>query len=178
MRRLAVLVTTGLMLGGSSIAAPPASAHHDHHKDFSLTGRFTDFDKEDHGQDGPRKGDRYTFGFDLLDDGHDAGNGDGDCVLTEVGDKHDDNHDGRGRDFTARCNVVLKLDDGDLELEGKVTRDDFRDGEVTLPIVDGTDEFDGADGDVTFKPADDHHDRKSHHRGHDDHEFKVDVNLD
>ena len=175
MRKLTVLVTTGLLLGGSSIAAPAASAHHDHHKDFSLTGEFTDFEKQDHGEDGPSEGDRYLFDFDLFDEGHDAGNGDGDCVLTDVGSRED----GRHRDFTAKCRVVLKLDDGDLKLAGKVTRGDFRDGEITLPIVDGTDQFDQADGEVTFKPAD-HHDRMSHDHGdhHHDQNFQVDVNLD
>jgi hypothetical protein len=172
MRKLSALVTAGLMLGASPLAAPAASAHHDHGKDFSLTGEFTDFKKKDNGKEGPSKGDRYLFEFNLFDDGHDAGKGDGDCLLTEVGER--DN--GRHRDFTSKCKVVLKLDDGDLKLEGKVTRDDFRDGEIRLPIVDGTDQFDRADGEVIFKPAD-HHDRQSHDRGHHDHEFQVDVNL-
>jgi hypothetical protein len=172
MRKLAVVITTGLMLGGGFISAPSAFARHGHDKHFSLIGRFTDFDRDDRGRDGPSEGDKYSFKFDLFDYDHDwddAGRGDGDCVLTEV-----DRHGGRHGDFTAKCKVVLKLDDGDLKLEDKVDRGDFRDGEVTLRVVDGTDDYRDPDGDVTFKFDGGQHDG----RGHDDHKFRVDVDLD
>ena len=177
MRKLAVLVTTGLLLAGTSIASPPAWAS-SHGDDFTLTGEFTDFDAKDEGKDGFSEDDEFSFAFDLFDkDDDEAGDGDGDCTLTKV--------EKREHDFEADCKVVMNLDDGDIEAEDEVTSEDFRDGKITLSITGGSGDYDDAEGDVTFWLSDHgksrHH---SHHKGDHDHgdkhdrDFKVEVDLD
>ena len=144
MRRLTALVASGILLGGVVVASPAAWADHGL-KDFELTGEFTDFEGDDNGRRGPSEGDRFDFEMDLFDDdGDDAGDGDGTCRLTEVDRRH--------RDFTADCSATFRLDDGDLEMEGEVTDEDFRKRKVVLDITGGSDKYDDADGTVTFRP--------------------------
>jgi len=196
-RRLTAVVASGILLGGVVMTSPAAWAHSGSNglDDFKLAGEFTDFDFDDTGKDGPSKGDTVTFAMDLFDeDGDEAGDGDGTCELTDVN---------RGEhEFSADCESVFHLDDGDLEMEGEVTDEDFRNKEVTQDITGGTDDYDDADGTVTFTPADDNgghhghrhssgyesqnagghggggHDGGGHGRGHGDHKVDIDVDFD
>lgn len=56
---------------------------------------------------------------------------------------------GRHREFTADCEVVFDLDDGKLQMEGEVTGEDFKRGKVVLDVVDGTGDYDDAEGKTT-----------------------------
>jgi hypothetical protein len=170
MGKLAALVTSALVLVGLQVAAPVAGADDKKtdKEDFTLLARITDFDKDDRGRDGPSRGDRFSWKADLEDeDGDDAGDAAGACVLTEVGDR-----DGRRRDFSARCRAIFDLDDGRLRVAGEVTDEDFRDGDVRLPVTGGTGEYRDAEGDATFERMnDDGHDRDGKH------EFEVTFDL-
>lgn len=158
MRKLTALVASATLLGGVLVASPAAWADDD--DDFTLTGEFTDFDRDGDGR--PDEGDEFSFEFDLYDDdGDDAGDGDGTCELTEV--------DRRDREFTADCEVVFDLDDGELEMEGEVTEEDFKDGKIVLDVVDGTDDYDDAKGEATFRSARGHHDHDRDHGRHHGH---------
>ena len=156
MRRLTAVVASGILLGGVVMASPAAWADHSNGlDDFKLTGEFTDFDFDDTGKDGPSEGDTVTFAMDLFDeDGDEAGDGDGTCELTDVNRKE--------HEFSADCESVFHLDDGDLEMEGEVTDEDFRNKEVTQDITGGSDDYKKASGTVTFTPADD----EGGHHGH------------
>lgn len=181
MRRLTAVVASGLLLGGFVVASPAAWAG-DSNDDFDLIGEFTDFDGDDTGRNGPSEGDEFSIEMDLFEtDWDDAGDGDGTCELTEV--------NRRDREFTADCEGVFHLDDGDLEMEGEVTEDDFRDKEIVLDITGGTDDYEDADGTVTFTPRDDHHGKGGHHhaqnagghdggRRHKGGNHKVDIEVD
>lgn len=154
MRKLTGVVASVLLLGGVVVASPAAWAGSD--DDFKLTGEFTDFDRDGHGR--PSEGDEFSFAFDLFDDdGDDAGDGDGTCELTDVDRRH--------REFTADCEVVFDLDDGKLQMEGEVTEEDFKRRKIVLDVVDGTGDYDGAEGKATFRSAG-HHQR---HQGHGHH---------
>lgn len=201
MRKLAIVVASALL--GGLVGAPSALAGDD--EDFTLSGRFTEFDREDNGKHGWSEGDEVDFAFDLFDGRHDAGDGDGTCVITEF-DRHD-------HDFAADCEVTFDLEDGELEMEGEVTDDDFRDGKVVLDVVGGSGDYDDADGTATFTGrhrdhrgghahghsvsamhaggygdrgdkghrGDKDHRGGGHHRGHGhggDRHFKVDIDLD
>lgn len=196
MRRLTAVVASGLLLGGVVMTSPAAWAHGHSNglDDFKLTGEFTDFDFDDTGRDGPSKGDTVTFAMDLFDeDGDEAGDGDGTCELTKV--------DREAHEFSADCESVFQLDDGDLEMEGEVTDEDFKNKEVTQDITGGTDDYEDAEGTVTFTPADDNGDgghRHAHgyeaqhagdhgdgghghdkgHHGKGDHKVDIDVDFD
>lgn len=197
MRRLTAVVASGILLGGVMMTSPAAWAHSGSNglDDFKLTGEFTDFDFDDTGKDGPSKGDTVTFAMDLFDeDGDEAGDGDGTCELTDVNRSE--------HEFSADCESVFHLHDGDLEMEGEVTDEDFRNKEVTQDITGGTDDYDDADGTVTFTPADDEgghhghshssgyevqhagghggggHEGGGHGRGHGDHKVDIDVDFD
>jgi hypothetical protein len=171
----------------------PAAWAHSHSNgldDFKLTGEFTDFDFDDTGKEGPSEGDTVTFAMDLFDeDGDEAGDGDGTCELTEV--------DRSEHEFSADCESVFHLDDGDLEMDGEVTDEDFKNEEVTQDITGGSDDYDDASGTVTFTPADDdgegghHHAHSSgysarnaghghggHGHGHGNHKVDIDVDFD
>ncbi|MGH8989968.1 MAG: allene oxide cyclase barrel-like domain-containing protein [Acidimicrobiia bacterium] len=186
---MTALVASAVLFGGFIVASPAAWANG--LDDFELTGEFTDFESDDTGRDGPSEGDTFDFKMDLFDeDGDDAGEGDGTCELTDV--------NRRDREFTADCEAVFNLDDGDLEMEGEVTDEDFSNREVVLDITGGTDDYDDAEGTVTFTPADDHHGKggryhSTHadhggHGGHGDHgdrdhgdrrgDHKVDIDVD
>ncbi len=186
MRRLTAVVASGLLLGGVVVASPAAWAHHDGSNgldDFKLTGEFTDFDFDDTGEEGPSEGDTFTFAMDLTDeDGEEAGDGDGSCELTEV--------DRDAHEFAADCESVFHLDNGDLEMSGEVTDEDFRNDEVTQDIDGGTDDFEDASGTVTFSRAEEEGDGGHHHAmsasgrhggGQGDHKnghHKVDIDVD
>jgi allene oxide cyclase-like protein len=146
--------TSGRLLGGVVVASPAAWAHqHDSNglDDFKLTGEFTDFEKDDTGKKGPSEGDTFTIAMDLTDeDGDEAGDGESTCELTRV--------DRQAHEFTADCEGIFHLDDGDLEMAGEVTDEDFKNKEVTQDITGGTDAYEDAGGTVTFTPADDHGD--------------------
>lgn len=152
MRKLTAVIASGLLLGGVVVASPAAWADHSHSNgldDFKLTGEFTDFEMDDTGKDGPSKGDTVTFAMDLVDeDGDEAGDGDGTCELTKV--------DREAHEFSADCESVFHLDAGDLEMEGEVTDEDFKNKEVVQDITGGTDDYEDAGGTVTFTRADDH----------------------
>lgn len=192
MRRLTAVVASGLLLGGVVMTSPAAWAHSHSNglDDFKLTGEFTDFDFDDTGKEGPSEGDTVTFAMDLFDeDGDEAGDGDGTCELTEV--------DRSEHEFSADCESVFHLDDGDLEMEGEVTDEDFKNEEVTQDITGGSDDYDDASGTVTFTPADDNGDGDGGHHhahgyraqnaghgdgghgpGHGDHKVDIDVDFD
>jgi hypothetical protein len=161
-RRLTAVVASGLLLSGVVMASPAAWAHQHESNgldDFKLTGEFTDFDFDDTGEDGPSEGDTVTFAMDLVDeDGDEAGDGDGTCELTEV--------DRDAHEFTADCEGVFHLDDGDLEMEGEVTDEDFKNEEVTQDITGGTDAYEDAGGTVTFTPAEEDGESHSHGNHH------------
>ncbi len=175
-RKFTALVV--LALGGGVIYSPAAWANsgHDHDR-FKLTADITDVEKDDNGKDGPSEGDVYTLEFDLSDHDGDAGDGDGTCELVKV--------DRQDREFEADCEGTLDLDDGKLELEGTITDDDFDDRKVVLEVVDGTGDYEDAEGTATFEPAGDHHDRDRHGDYHGNHDgrdngpdFKIEVDLD
>jgi hypothetical protein len=189
-RRLTAVVASGLLLGGVVMASPAAWAHqHDSNglDDFKLTGEFTDFEKDDTGKEGPSEGDTFTIAMDLTDEhGDEAGDGESTCELTEV--------DRQAREFTADCEGVFHLDDGDLEMDGEVTDEDFKNKEVTQDITGGTDDYEDAGGTVTFTPADEgdggHHHAQGYEaqhagghggeggHGHGKGHHKVDIDVD
>ena len=153
MRKLAIVVTSALL--GGLVGAPSALAGED--DDFTLSGRFTEFDREDNGDRGWSEGDEVDFAFDLFDGRDDAGDGDGTCVITKF--------DRGERDFAADCDVTFDLEDGDtLNMEGEVTDEDFREGEVVLDVVGGSGAYDGASGTSTFTGGG--HRRGGHSHGH------------
>ena len=153
MRKLAIVVTSALL--GGLVGAPSALAGED--DDFTLSGRFTEFDREDNGDRGWSEGDEVDFAFDLFDGRDDAGDGDGTCVITEF--------DRGERDFAADCDVTFDLEDGDtLNMEGEVTDEDFHEGEVVLDVVGGSGAYDGASGQATFSGGG--HRRGGHAHGH------------
>jgi hypothetical protein len=87
---------------------------------------------------------------------------------------------------------VFHLDDGDLEMSGEVTDEDFRNKEVTEDIDGGTDDYEDASGTVTFTKAEDDGDGGHHHamsagrhgshgdggHGHGHHKVDIDVDFD
>lgn len=176
-RKLTALVA--LALGGGMIFSPAAWAGDDRDDDhFRLTADITDVEKDDHGKSGPSEGDEYTIEFDLFDRGGRAGDGVGTCELVKV-DRGD-------REFEADCEGTLELDDGDLELEGTITDEDFDDEKIVLDVVDGTGDYRDAEGRATFEPAGDHDRGRGHYRGHNDRshhdrggrDLKITVDLD
>jgi hypothetical protein len=177
----------GLTVGSSAAWAHGASDGGSHHKgdgDFTLFGRFTDFEKEDNGKEGWSEKDVVTFAYDLFDRGGRAGDGDGSCTITEL-DKDD-------HEFAADCEQVFDLEDGNLDLEGTITDEDFKAGEIVLDIVDGSGDYKDADGTVTFTKAEGHggghhknrtmsgshgDDKDGHHKKDGHHGFLAEVDL-
>jgi hypothetical protein len=161
MRKLAVVVTSGIVLGGMTVGSPSAWAHgHSHGSsgdgDFTVYGRFTDFDKQDNGEEGWSEDDVVTFAYDLFEKGAGrVGDGDGECTITEL---NKDEHD-----FSADCEGVFDLEDGELDLKGTITDEDFKSGEIELDVIGGDGDYRDADGTVTFSKPD--HDGKSHDKG-------------
>lgn len=68
------------------------------------------------------------------------------------------------REFAADSDVNFNLDDGDLDMEGEITDEDFREGEIVLDVVDGTDAYEDADGTATFSGAHGRRGGKGHHQ--------------
>jgi hypothetical protein len=165
-RKLGVLVASGIALGSMVLASPVrADDRHDRNDDrwrrhdyrydrydrydngrrFTLGVKIVDRDADDRGRRGPSRGDRWSLAFNLVDYRNRVGDGAADCVVTEI--RHRD-----WRNSKSRCNVVFRLPDGDLRMEGTFDGDDFDDGHATLPIVGGSGEFRGADGKTVFRP--------------------------
>lgn len=173
MRNLRILIASGLMVGGLVSSSPAAWARSS--DDFTLTGKITDFDKEDRGEKGPSKGDELSLAYDLFDRGDKAGEGSGSCVLVEVDrDEHK---------FTAYCRGLLDLEDGAITMAGKITEDDFQGDGVALPITGGTGDYKDAEGEVRFEHGggDGHggqHSAQSKDGKRHSPEFKVIVDLD
>jgi hypothetical protein len=169
-----------VLLAGLTVASPAAWAERGSADDFTVYGKFTDFDYDDNGKDGKSKGDVLTFAYDLYERGGQAGAGDGTCVITEL--------DRADHDFAADCEQTFHLDGGTIDMEGTVTDEDFRNGEVVMDIVDGTGDYRDAGGTVTFTKAGDHkenHGQKmgtnnadSSDRGKGGHGFLAHVDLD
>ncbi|MGH8989967.1 MAG: allene oxide cyclase barrel-like domain-containing protein [Acidimicrobiia bacterium] len=152
MRRLIAVVASGLLLGGVVLTSPAAWADHGSSgglDDFNLTGEFTDFEKDDTGEEGPSEGDTFTVTMDLFDEhGEEAGDGEGTCEATEV------DHD--AHKFTADCEGIFHLEEGNLAMSGEITEEDHEDGEIVMDI-DGdnsSDIYEGSAGTVTFTRAD------------------------
>lgn len=165
MRRLTAVVASGLLVGGFVVAAPGAWADHGSsgggNEDFDLTGEFTDFQKDDQGDEGPSEGDTFTVKMDLFDEhGDEAGDGEGTCEATKV--------DKEAHDFAADCEGVFHLDGGDLAHSGEITDEDFKNGEIVMDI-DGdasTGDFEGSSGTVTFSRPEGHGHGDGGHHGH------------
>jgi allene oxide cyclase-like protein len=113
-------------------------------KDFRVIARITDIQKEDAGEKGASVGDKVTFKADLSQRRRDAGEGHGNCIVTEV--------NGR-RDVKSLCTAVFELERGDLDLEGTVTSQEVRDGRFDLDVTGGSEDFDNASGDARFTRA-------------------------
>ena len=178
MRKLGVLVASGIALGSMVLSSPAAWADNDHHRGrydraryddgrrFSLGVRIVDHDADDRGRRGPSRGDRWSVEFNLLDYRNRVGNGFADCVVKEI--RHRD-----WRTSKSRCNVVFRLPDGDLRMDGTIDGDDFDDGHATLPITGGSGEFRNADGKTVFRPTGGYY---RHDRGR-DRDLTADVTL-
>jgi hypothetical protein len=170
-RRLGVLVASGIALGGLVLASPIASAdsryrdrddryrRHDnyrydnyrydrygHDRHFTLGVKIVDRDADDRGRRGVSRGDRWSLEFNLVDWRNRVGNGVADCRVTEARNRN-------WRDSRSHCDVVFRLPDGDLRMAGTIDGDDFDDGHATLPIRGGSGEFRGADGKTVFRPT-------------------------
>jgi hypothetical protein len=166
-RKLGVLVASGIAFGGLVLTSPAAWAN-DRHRDrdsryeryerhdyryqrydsgrhFTLGVKVVDADSDDRGRRGPSKGDRWSVAFNLLDYRQRVGNGFADCVVKSV--KHRE-----WRDSSSHCDIVFHLPDGDLRMAGSIEGDDFDDGHATFPVQGGSGEFRGADGKTVFRP--------------------------
>jgi hypothetical protein len=171
-RKLGVLVASGITLGCMVLASPAVFANDGRHRDrdrdrhhryerhdsrydrhgyghdrrFDLGVRIVDHDADDRGRRGPSRGDRWSVEFNLVDYRSRVGNGFADCRVTRA--------NGRSwRGTKSHCDVTFRLPDGDLRMAGTIDGDDFDDGHATLPIRGGSGEFRGADGKTVFRPA-------------------------
>ena len=175
MRKLGVLVASGIVLGSmvlTSVAAWGDDDRHrnrdrddryrrhgyrydrhdynrhdryDHGRRFSLGVKIVDHDADDRGHRGASRGDRWSVAFNLLDYRNRVGDGWADCVVKEI--RHRD-----WRTSKSRCYIVFRLPDGELRMDGTIDGDDFNDGHATVPIVGGSGEFRNADGRTVFRP--------------------------
>lgn len=174
-RKLGVLVASGIVLGSMLLATPVASANdhghrrhydrydrhgyhwydrHDYHRyhrydrdrRFTLGVKIVDRDAYDRGRRGPSRGDRWWLEFNLLDYRQRVGHGFADCRVTSAPNRS-------WRDSKSHCDVLFRLPDGELRMAGTIDGDDFDDGHATLPIRGGSGEFGGADGRTVFRPT-------------------------
>lgn len=162
MRKLATAVLSGVVLG--ALVVPTAAWGTHDLEDFTVYAKITDFEREDNGKEGFSEKDKFTFEADVYDEDADrVGDGKGACVVKEL--------DKEREEFEADCGVLLDLEDGKLKMAGTIDEDDVDDGKVTLPIVKGTDDYDGAEGEATFEPhgRDRHGDDRHGDHGHGDH---------
>ncbi|TMK39975.1 MAG: hypothetical protein E6G66_17590 [Actinobacteria bacterium] len=159
MRKLGLLVASGIAVGSMVLASPAAWANDYRHRDrddrrsdysygrhFTLGVRIVDTDSDDRGRRGPSRGDWWSVTFNLLDYRNRVGDGFANCVVTSI--RHRD-----WRDSKSRCNVAFRLPDGELRMDGTIDGDDFDDGHATLPISGGSGQFRGADGKTVFRPT-------------------------
>jgi hypothetical protein len=153
-RKLGVLVATGFAVGSMVLTTPAAFAYDYHRADrhdrydrghFTLGVKVVDSGADDRGRRGPSRGDRWSVAFNLVDWRHRVGDGVADCVVTSI-------HDRNWRTSKSRCDVVFRLPDGHLHMNGTVDGDDFDDGHATLPVVDGSGAFRGTRGKTVFRP--------------------------
>lgn len=168
-RKLGVLVASGITLGSMVLATPAVFAsdgrgrdrdryerndnRYDRHgygygpgRRFDLGVRIVDRDADDRGRRGPSRGDRWAVEFNLVDYRSRVGSGVADCRVTRA--------NGRSwRGTKSHCDVLFRLPDGDLRMAGTIDGDDFDDGHATLPIRGGSGEFRGADGKTVFRPG-------------------------
>jgi hypothetical protein len=175
MRKFLVLAASLMVIGAFTAATPAAWADHGV-DELVVIGEITDFEKTDNGEEGLSEDDEFAIAYDLFDeDGEEVGAGDGSCVLTKVEKKSKDKHShsaqdhgkGHGHDhpsFEADCEAIFELDDGDIEVAGTVTDEDFKDGSIVLDITGGSGDFDDAEGEVEIEPLDGH--GHGHGRGH------------
>jgi len=165
-RKLGVLVASGIAVGSLVLTGPAAWANDYRHRDryarhdygydrhFTLGVRIVDTDSDDRGRRGPSRGDRWSVAFNLLDWRNRVGDGVADCVVTSI-------HHRDWRTSKSRCNVVFRLPDGDLHMDGTIDGDDFDDGHATLPVTGGSGQFRDAWGKTVFRATGDwyRHDR-------------------
>ena len=192
MRKLGVLVASGIALGSLVLTSTVASAddrrdrddryrrhgyrydqydrhdynRYDHDRRFSLALKIIDHDADDRGRRGVSRGDRWSVAFRLLDYRSRVGDGVADCRVTSARSRH-------WRDSKSHCDVLFRLPDGDLRMVGTIDGDDFDDGHATLPIRGGSGEFRDADGKTVFRPAGGYY-RHDRGRGRD---LTADVSL-
>lgn len=189
MRKLGVLVASGIALGGLVLASPAATAddrpdrddryrRHDNRNDrsryqrydnnrrFTLGVRIVDQDADDRGRRGVSRGDRWSVQFNLVDYRSRVGNGWADCRVTDARNRN-------WRDSKSYCDITFRLPDGDLRMAGTIDGDDFDDGHATVPIRGGSGEFRGADGKTVFRPSGGYY-RHDRGRGRD---LSADVTL-
>ncbi len=186
---LGVVATAFVM--GSMVGAPLASAHHDEDA-LTLYGKITDFEKTDTGDEGPSKGDELSVAYDLYSTDHEAaGDGDGTCEVVEFeegdGGAHGHGYSAshEGANFEADCANVFRLDDGDIDVEGTITDEDFKAGALEFDIVGGSDEYSDAAGVAVIEfvrhhksHSASHEDGASDDHGHDAPIFKVTFDFD
>ena len=197
MRKLGVLVASGIALGSMVLASPVASAddrHRDRDDRYRRHGyRYDrhDYDRHDYGRRGRHDDRRFTLGVRIVDhDADDRGRrgpsrGDRWSVAfnlldyrNRVGNGFADcrvtsAHGRNWRGSKSHCDVVFRLPDGDLRMAGTVDGDDFDDGHATLPIRGGSGEFRHADGKTVFRPSGGYY-RHDRGRGRD---LTADVSL-
>jgi hypothetical protein len=175
MRKLGVLIASGIAVGSMVLASPGIADandnrhrggddryrrhdnrydrhdYRDHRYDrgygrhFTLGVKIVDRDADDRGRRGVSRGDRWALEFNLVDYRSRVGTGVADCRVTQARNRN-------WRDSKSHCDVVFRLADGDLRMAGTIDGDDFDDGHATLPIRGGSGEFRGADGKTVFRP--------------------------
>jgi hypothetical protein len=164
-RKLGVLVASGIALGGLVLASPATAddryrdrddryrrhnnrydqGRYHNNRRFDLGVRIVDHDADDRGRRGVSRGDRWSVQFNLVDHRSRVGNGWGDCKVTQARNRN-------WRDSKSHCDITFRLPDGDLRMAGTIDGDDFNDGHATVPIRGGSGEFRGADGKTVFRP--------------------------
>jgi hypothetical protein len=176
-RKLGVLVASGIAIGSMVLAVPVAGANdrdrdrdrYRHNRyDRSANDRYDSrYDRHDrHGYGQNRK---FDLGVRIVDrDADDRGRrgpSRGDRWSLEfnlldyrsrvgngVADCRVTKANGRNwRGTKSHCDIVFRLPDGDLRMAGTVDGDDFDDGHATLPVRGGSGEFRGADGKTVFR---------------------------
>ena len=143
---IAIAIVVLVAAVASLLVARPAEAQGDVHVFWpaaSTTSKFLDF-----GREGLRLGDRLASRAPLLDasQGAQVGFGSQDCVVVRT---ITDGPDGPGGMY--RCAYLLRLDQGDLLVEGL---DPHGPGVYVLAVLGGTEAFSRATGDATVTDTD------------------------
>ena len=197
MRKLGVLVASGIVLGSMVLTSVAAFADDNRHRYGDDRYRRHDYRSDRYRYDWYDRYDRYdagrrfSLGVRVVDqDADDRGRrgpsrGDRWSVAFNLLDYRNRVGDGvadcvvkeiRHRDWRSsksRCHVVFRLPDGELRMDGTIDGDDFDDGHATLPIVGGSGEFRHADGKTVFRPRGGYY-RHDRGRGRD---LTADVSL-